>query len=105
MFYEKKKKEKQDQEQESEAKMENLQIDDNQIDNGQSSQDCWWSSWSGLSEKFTNSLKGEKRNWAELSCDEEEEKWWSSFKSAQKSSQESSSSQKESETDKEEDQA
>ena len=101
----KKKEEKQDQEQESDAKMENLQIDDSQIDDGQSSQDSWWSSWSGLSQKFTNSLKGEKRNWAELNCDEEEEKWWSSFKSTQKSSQKSSSSQKESEIDKEDNQA
>ena len=92
----KKKEEKQDQEQESDAKMENLQIDDSQIDDGQSSQDSWWSSRSGLSQKFTNSLKGEKRNWAELNCDDEEEKCWSSFKSTQKSSQESSSSQKES---------
>ena len=45
--------------------IENLQIDD--------SQSSWWSSWSGFSQKFSNSPKGEKRNWRELSCDEGEE--------------------------------
>ena len=53
-----------------------------------------------MSQTFSNSRKGGKRNWGELSCDQEEEIWWDSFKSSQKStqksSQESSSSQKES---------
>ena len=72
--------------------MENLQIDDSQIDKSQSSQESWWSSWSGLSQKFSDSPKGEKRNWAKFSSNKEEDKWWSSFKSksSQKSSQESS---------------
>ena len=58
------------------TKIENLQIDN--------SQSSWWSSWSGLSKKFSNSPKGEKRNWGELSCEEEEENCWDSFKSSQK---------------------
>ena len=85
-------KKEEEKQQVTEPKIENLQIDD--------SQSSWWSSWSSLSQKFSNSCKGEKRNWGELSCDEEEENWWDSFKSSQKStqksSQESSSSQKES---------
>ena len=90
IYYEKKEeKEKKD---ENKEKMENLQIDDSQIDESQSSQESWWSSWSGLSQKFSDLPKGKKRNWAEFSSNEKEDKWWSSFKSksSQKNSQESS---------------
>ena len=84
----KKKKKKKEKQQVTKSEIENLQIDD--------SQSSWWSSWSSLSKKFSNSPKGGKRNWGELSCDKEEENWWDSFKSSQestqKSSQESSSS-------------
>ena len=93
VYYEVKKNKKEEEKQQvTKSEIENLQIDD--------SQSSWCSSWSGLSQKFSNILKGEKRNWRELSCDEEEENWWGSFKSSQKStqksSQEGSSSQKES---------
>ena len=77
--------------------MTKYEIENLQIDNKQSS---WWNSWSGLSQTFSNSRKGGKRNWRESSCDQEEENWWGSFqssqKSTQKSSQESNSFQKES---------
>ena len=88
----------------NEEKMENLQIDDSQIDRSQSSQESWWSSWSGLSQKFSDSPKGEKCNWAEFSSDEEKDKWCSSFKSksSQKSSQESSCFSKKEKKDEEE---
>ena len=77
VYYEIEKDKKEEEKQQvTKSKMENLQIDD--------SQSSWWSLWSGLSQKFSNSLKGEKRNWGELSCDEEEN-WWDSFKSSQKS--------------------
>ena len=92
VYYEVKKNKKEEEKQVTKSEIENLQID-----NKQSS---WWSSWSGLSQTFSNSRKGGKQNWGELSCDQEEEIWWDSFKSSQKStqksSQESSSSQKES---------
>ena len=93
VYYEVEKYKKEEKKQQvTESEIENLQIDD--------SQSSWWSSWSDLSQKFSNSPKGEKWNWGELSCDEEEENWWGSFqssqKSTQKSSQESNSFQKES---------
>ena len=93
VYYEVKKNKKEEEKQQvTKSEIENLQIDNNQS--------SWWSSWSGLSQTFSNSRKGGKRNWGESSCDQEEEIWWDSFKSSQKStqksSQESSSSQKES---------
>ena len=93
VYYEVKKNKKEEEKQQvTKSEIENLQID-----NKQSS---WWNSWSGLSQTFSNSRKGGKRNWRESSCDQEEEIWWDSFKSSQKStqksSQESSSSQIES---------
>ena len=68
VYYEVEKEKKEEEKQQvSESKIENLQIDN--------SQSSWWSSWSGLSQKFPNSPKVEKQNWGELSCDEEEENW------------------------------
>ena len=78
VYYEVEKDKKEEEKQQvTKSEIENLQIDN--------SQSSWWSSWSSLSQKFSNSLKGEKRNWGELSCDKEEENWWDSFKSFQKS--------------------
>ena len=93
MYYEVENDKKEEEKQQvTKSEIENLQTDD--------SQSSWCSSWSGLSQKFSNTPKGEKRNWRELSCDDEEENWWGSFKSSQKStqksSQEGSSFQKES---------
>ena len=93
VYYEVEKDKKEEEKQQlTKSEIENLQIDN--------SHSSWWRPCSGLSQKFSNSPKGEKRNWGGLSCEEEEENWWSSFKSSQwstqKSSQESSSSQKES---------
>ena len=83
MYYKIKKDKKEEKKQQvTESEIENLQIDD--------SQSSWWGSWSGLSQKLSNSPKGEKRNWGELSCDKEEENWWDSFKSSKKSTQNSS---------------
>ena len=66
VYYEVEKDKKEEEKQQvTKSKIENLQIDD--------SQSSWWSSRSGLSQKISNSPKGEKRNWRELSCDEEEE--------------------------------
>ena len=50
-----------------------LKIDKSQESNGSSSQNSWWSTLSGLSTIFYRSQK------RELSDDEEDEKWWSSF--------------------------
>ena len=55
VYYEvEKNKKEEDKQQVTESKIENLQIDNNQ--------GSWWSSWSSLSQKFSNSPKGEKRN-------------------------------------------
>ena len=62
VYYEIEKDKKEEKQQVTKSEMENLQIDD--------SQSSWWSLWSGLSQKLKS--KGEKRNWGELSCDEEE---------------------------------
>ena len=93
VYYEVNKDKKEEEKQQvTKSEIENLQIDD--------SQSSWWSLWSSLSQTFSNSPKGEKQIWGELSCDKEEEIWWDSFKSSQKStqksSQESSSFQRES---------
>ena len=77
VYYEIEKDKKEEEKQQvTKSEMENLQIDD--------SQSSWWSLWSGLSQKLKS--KGEKQNWGELSCDEEEN-WRDSFKSSQKSTQ------------------
>ena len=46
----------------TESHFDETQIEDNQISNEatRSSQESWWSSWSGLSQPFTS--KGEKRD-------------------------------------------
>ena len=83
VYYEVNKDKKEEEKQQvTKSEIENLQIDD--------SQSSWWSSWSSLSQAFSNFPKGEKRIWGELSCDKEEEIWWDSFKSSQKSTQKSS---------------
>ena len=66
----------------TESNFEEVQIDDSQPSNEatQSSQESWFSSWSGLSQPFTP--KGEKRDFS--SDDEEEDRWWKSFCSESK---------------------
>ena len=62
VYYEVEKDKKEEEKQQvTESEIENLQIDDKPTSS--------WSSWSSLSQKFSNSPKGEKQNWGELSCD------------------------------------
>ena len=55
VYYEVEKDKKEEEKQQvTKSEIENLQIDN--------SQSNWWNSWSGLSQKFSNSPKGEKQN-------------------------------------------
>ena len=56
-----------------------------QLSHTQSTQDSWWSSWSGLSQPFS-SQKGKKRD---LSNDKQEQ-WWESFSTESTKKDESS---------------
>ena len=71
---------KKDKKEEEKQQLIKSEIENLQIDNSHSS---WWRPWSSLSQKFSNSPNTEKRNWGGLSCEEEEENWWDSFKSSQ----------------------
>ena len=60
-------------EEEETVTVSELKIDESQESSGSSSQNSWWSLWSGLSTQFISSQK------RELSDDKDDEKWWSSF--------------------------
>ena len=81
----------------TESHFDETQIEDNQISNEatRSSQESWWSSWSGLSQPFTS--KGEKRDLSDYESEEQSsESFCSDSTKKDKSSQpESGSSQKE----------
>ena len=68
-------KEDKKEEEEETVTVSELKIDESQESSGSSSQNSWWSSWSGLSTQFISSQK------RELSDDKDDGKWWSSFSS------------------------
>ena len=68
-----------------EQEQEQEQMNNSQLSHTQSTQDSWWSSWSGLSQPFS-SQKGKKRD---LSNDKQEQ-WWESFSTESTKKDESS---------------